>query len=97
MEEVDSTVIQVLKALGHSKRVKILFSLRTREKNLDELNKALGTKGSHLFSSMNTLTAARLVHRIRSDKPTWSITSIGRQAIEIYQYSKQKIGGRSYE
>jgi len=91
MEEIDSKTIQILKALGHSERVRILILLKIGKKTLDELNAALGTKGSHLFANLNALTSAQLVSRVRVHAPTWELTNLGMKAIEIYQYVKQQL------
>ena len=92
MEEIDSLTIQVMKALGSGKRIRLLFLLRKGKKTLHELNRALGTKGGHLFASLNALTAAQLVCRVKVDTPTWEITDLGMLGIEIYQYARQQIG-----
>jgi len=51
MEKINGKTIQILKALGHSERMKLLFQLESGKKTIYELNSALGTEGSHLFAN----------------------------------------------
>jgi len=89
--ETDGETIQILKALGHGERVKLLFLLKTGKKTLGELNRVLDTRGSHLFASLNTLASVQLVRRVKVDIPTWEITELGIKAIEIYQHAKRRL------
>jgi len=90
MEEIDSATVQILQALGHSERVRILFFLKTGKKTLDELNTSFKTKGSHLFANLNALTSTHLVSRVKGCTPEWQITDLGLKALEVYQYAKQQ-------